>query len=65
MGKVGFRILSIIFLIALSGISNLGSTADGFVGILTDQSMSVLLHLGESTLSVRLGFEHFQPSYEV
>ena len=48
-------------------ISSLGSTRGGFLGILTYQSISVLLHLGKSSTSAGLGVECFQPplAYQV
>ena len=44
-----------------SGISTLGSACNGFVEILTYQSMSLLITLVESP-SCRILVEHFQPS---
>ena len=48
---------------SLSDFSGLGSTGDGFVGILMYQSISALLHLGEYVTSGCLQVEHFQSSF--
>ena len=50
---------------SLIGISTLVSTVDGFAGIITYQSMSTLLHHGESITSGSFGVELFQPSLKV
>ena len=50
---------------SLSGISNLGSSKGGFLGILTFQSMLTVLHLGESAIFGSFGVEDFQHSLEV
>ena len=42
-------------------ISNLESPGGGSVGILTYQSMSVILHFGKLSIPNSLGVEHAQP----
>ena len=46
-------------------ISTLESTGGGFVHIFTYQSMSAILHLGQSIAFFSLGFECFQTSFKV
>ena len=46
-------------------ISNLRSAGGGSAGILTYQSMSILLNLGMSTTSWSLGVEHFQSLLDI
>ena len=46
-------------------ISTLGSARGGFVGILTYQSVSALLHLGKLTTSCRFGIEPYQSSQDI
>ena len=61
IGKVGSRV-AYSFWHSLGSLLTLASTWGGYVGVLTYQSLSALLHLEESTTFGSLAIECFQPS---